>query len=332
MLSVDIDGAKQNASVSLLQFVLVTAITELASPMLLSITARSIRRFIEAIVHARAKHFQLTSPGGIMVGMYKEPRSHRFVSYLLWGVLTAASIGTYYIVDSLNQSSREYDQAQTELKKSAYSGSVDVVQLPGSDQKLNIPSWSLFQTGNVWTLVSKAKPIDTNYTPNDLVDVPLPHGDSTDPMKVSSKIAEPLKKLAAAAQADGHTLAISSAYRSAKEQQAILDHAVQIQGTISAHQYVANPGSSEHQSGLAVDFSDDTPSCELDSDTCSLGAGSTQWLEDNAYKFGFIQRYPAGKESVTGIATERWHYRYVGTARVMHDSNMTFDEFVQLAR
>lgn len=266
--------------------------------------------------------------------MQTPPRPRRLINSLLWVVLAGASVDTFYVVSALSDSAEEYSQAQVELSKAEYSGSVDIVQLPGSDKKLNIPTWSLFQTGNIWTLVSQAKPIQRDYVPNDLVAEPIPHGDASEPMKVSAKIAVPLSKLAAAASADGYELAVSSAYRSAADQQEILDHYIAIQGESVAKQYVALPGNSEHQSGLAVDLSDDTPACRANSDDCSLSSASAQWLADNAYKYGFIQRYPAGTSSITGVAAERWHYRYVGVAlaRVMHDSDLTFDQFVDLAR
>ena len=266
--------------------------------------------------------------------MQVSPRPRKIISYLLWSVLAISSVGTFYVISALKDSAQEYSEAQTELSKAAYSGSVDVVQLPGSDKKLNIPTWSLFQTGNIWSLISKAKPVQKDYSPSDLVDAPIPHGDANMQLKVSSKIAGPLKKLAAAAESDGIDLAISSGYRSSKEQQEILDEFIAIQGESVAKQYVALPGNSEHQSGLAVDLSDDTPQCRADSDDCSLSASSAEWLYENAYKYGFIQRYPTGTSAITGVAAERWHYRYVGVAlaRVMHDSNLTFDEFVQLAR
>jgi D-alanyl-D-alanine carboxypeptidase len=260
--------------------------------------------------------------------------SHRFISVLLWILLAVTSVGTFIILDGLNQVSKDYDAAQTELRKDIYGGSVAVVQLPGGEEKLNIPTWSLFQTGNIWTLVSKAKPIQTQYVPDDLVAVNVPHGDASLPMKISSKISQPLKRLVEAAKADDVNLAISSAYRSADDQREIMDEFIAIQGESTARQYVAEPGKSEHQSGLAVDFTDNTPACLADSDKCNLGYESILWLEANAHTYGFIQRYPPGTSSITGVATESWHYRYVGVAlaRAMHESNLTFDEFVELAR
>jgi D-alanyl-D-alanine carboxypeptidase len=252
---------------------------------------------------------------------------------LVWFVLILASVGTYLIVSSLDQVNDAYADAQSELQKPAYSGSVGTVNV--SDEKpFNIPTWSLFQTGNIWTLISKAKPVEKSFVPEALVELKVAHGDSAVPMKVAAKIEEPLTKLFSAAEKAGYPLAVSSAYRSADDQQEILDEFTLVQGESVAKQYVAEPGKSEHQSGLAIDLSDNTPACLKDSDDCSLGAESAAWLADNAHTYGFIQRYPPGSMSITGVAFERWHYRYVGIAlaRAMYESNLTFDEFVELAR
>ena len=264
--------------------------------------------------------------------MQRRP-SHPLINILVWVVLVIASAGTYFNITSLDQASNSYLEAQAELHKPEYNGSVGKVNVTDG-KPLNIPAWSLFQTGNIWTLISKAKPVEKSFVPEALTELDVAHGDSTEPMKVAAKIEEPLKRLFSAAESAGYPLAVSSAYRSADDQQEILEEFTLVSGESVARQYVAEPGKSEHQSGLAIDLSDNTPACLADSDDCSLGAASANWLADNAHNYGFIQRYPPGSMSITGVAYERWHYRYVGVAlaRAMHGSNLTFDEFVELAR
>lgn len=274
----------------------------------------------------------------MMDDMYMQPRperpTHRTASVLMWVILIIASFGSFYVVTQLNESSSSYLRAQAELQKPAYSGSVDVVTLPQSDIRLNVPTWALFQNGNVWALISKSKPLPETYVPDDLTDISVPHGDASSPMKVSSRINHPLAQLHAAAKADGYNLAISSAYRSIADQQQLMDEFTATRGEALAREYVAEPGSSEHHTGLAVDFSDASPACGTDSDKCSLSLETAEWLADHAYKYGFILRYPEGARTITGISHEPWHYRYVGVAlaRAMHDSTITFDEFVELVR
>lgn len=87
--------------------------------------------------------------------------------------------------------------------------------------------------------------------------------------------------------------------------------------------WVALPGTSEHQLGLAVDINADTSKCSRDD--------VYNWLLENSYKYGFIQRYPSGKTSITGVANEPWHYRYVGkeAAEEIHQSGLCLEEYVE---
>ena len=88
--------------------------------------------------------------------------------------------------------------------------------------------------------------------------------------------------------------------------------------------YAARPGHSEHQTGLALDISTyDTEGNVFDQ------TDEFKWLKDNAHKYGFILRYPNGKEDITGYAYESWHYRYLGTdlATKVYNSNLTYDEY-----
>lgn len=91
--------------------------------------------------------------------------------------------------------------------------------------------------------------------------------------------------------------------------------------------YSAAPGTSEHQTGLCVDFTTQSLWGALNTDFENTDAFA--WLAQNAYKFGFILRYPHGKESITGYTYEPWHYRFVGreAATDMHCSGMTLEEY-----
>ena len=91
--------------------------------------------------------------------------------------------------------------------------------------------------------------------------------------------------------------------------------------------YLAKAGHSEHETGLACDFS--TPdSDETREDFAATPAG--QWLYRNASDFGFILRYPRMKEHITGIAYEPWHYRYVGLphSKTMTENGLTLEEYL----
>ena len=233
-----------------------------------------------------------------------------------------------YIILGLRDSEQIYIATSQELNKPVYSGSLAKVEFTGATGTLNIPSWKLFQQGQLWTLVSHADPLVVSYIPDNLINLTLPHGDSASVMKAQSMIIPELTALFNAAEAAGHPLMMSSAYRSIDEQKKLYDFFVLNHGQSSADMYVAQPGESEHNTGLAVDLSNVSASCRQDSDKCSLDLVTTAWLSQHAYNYGFIQRYPEGKRPITGISYEPWHYRYVGIALAskIQVSSLTLDE------
>ena len=118
-----------------------------------------------------------------------------------------------------------------------------------------------------------------------------------------------------------------SGWRPRAEQQAIWDSALAEHGRAFTETYVARPGCSEHQTGLAIDLGENRPEvdflCPAFPDSGPCGA-----LRRRAAEFGFVLRYPAGKEAVTGIGHEPWHFRYVGLphARIMEDRGLVLEE------
>lgn len=195
-------------------------------------------------------------------------------------------------------------------------------------KQLTIPSWQLFQVGHMWELVSASHLLDTNYVPS-LVPAPVAH--VTGDFAVSTTMAPSLVALFEAAKHEGVTLMLSSAYRSATDQQALYNEYSAMYGKQYVHDYVALPGASEHQTGLAVDIAALTSSCVATGTACSLDAPAVAWLRTHAADYGFVERYPEGKQSITSIAGEHWHYRYVGVplAQALTAAGMTLDEFVQ---
>ena len=90
-----------------------------------------------------------------------------------------------------------------------------------------------------------------------------------------------------------------------------------------AEKYVAIPDPSEHKLGLSVDIIADTDKCSSEK--------VYQWLDENAYKYGFVKRYPEDKTDITGISNEPWQYRYVGTtvAKIMKEENLCLEEYLE---
>ena len=122
----------------------------------------------------------------------------------------------------------------------------------------------------------------------------------------------------------GINLMVNSSYRSYQEQDEIYRE-FKIKGEEYADSYAARPGYSEHQTGLAIDITSTAhPTSKAFTDSEEY-----KWLKENSYKYGFILRYPEGKEDITGYNTESWHFRYVGVkdATKIYNEDITFDEY-----
>ena len=126
------------------------------------------------------------------------------------------------------------------------------------------------------------------------------------------------------AQEDGYKIYAGSNYRSYDYQLGLYNRYVAKDGFNAAETYSARAGYSEHQLGLAVDILNHSW------DYISEKNPEYTWLVDNSYKYGFILRYPRGKEYITGYIFEDWHFRYLGIelAEKVKISNLTYDEYV----
>ena len=154
---------------------------------------------------------------------------------------------------------------------------------------------------------------------------------SMESIKVASILIDDLNEMRNAARNESIFLSIRSSYRTYEEQETIFNNIVQDyvnQGNSidsaeqRAEQIAARPGYSEHQTGLAIDFS-----------LSSYTEKQTEmwvWLNRNAYKYGFILRYPENQEQITGYGYEPWHYRYVGKehAKIIYDNGLLLEEYI----
>jgi D-alanyl-D-alanine carboxypeptidase len=146
------------------------------------------------------------------------------------------------------------------------------------------------------------------YIPGDLVSVIDSNGSS---YLLSAKAAPSFKAMSDAATADGESFYLTSSYRSYSDQVSTYAYWVNTSGTAGADTYSARPGYSEHQTGLAFDVAASVGGTNyVLSDFARTS--QYQWLQAHAADYGFIQRYYAGSESITGYEAEEWHYRYVG--------------------
>ncbi|MFX3674914.1 MAG: D-alanyl-D-alanine carboxypeptidase family protein [Paenisporosarcina sp.] len=147
----------------------------------------------------------------------------------------------------------------------------------------------------------------------------------------SKEAREAFNKLASAARLEGFELVAFSTYRSYDYQKTLYEKYVEKDGQEAADRYSARPGYSEHQSGLAFDIGEKNFEQHFASSTFgSTPAG--MWIADHAHEYGFILRYPLGKEKITGYMHESWHFRFVGVgpAQDMYSNNKTLEEYLEL--
>lgn len=186
---------------------------------------------------------------------------------------------------------------------------------------------------NVLALVNKMFALPESYNPTDLVkpNVSFSFGDQTiEKSLMRQEAAVALENMFAEAKTSGIELYAVSGYRSYERQRIIFDAEVKKSGEEKATQVVAVPGNSEHQSGLAMDISAKSANLSL---TESFGeTNEGKWLAANAHKYGFILRYPKGKETITGYQYEPWHFRYVGVdaAQTIFEKNITLEEYFDI--
>lgn len=182
--------------------------------------------------------------------------------------------------------------------------------------------------GNLF-LVNKEYMIGADYVPDDLVMPDVKK--STSAVLMRKEAAQALEEMFAAAKEEKITLVAVSGYRSYQTQRAIYNRRRKAAGKAHVERFVAVPGASEHQLGLAMDVSR--------SKTAGLKAsfGKTKegiWLAENCYRFGFILRYRQEWEDVTGYGYEPWHIRYVGKEHALRirELDVPLEEYVEALR
>ena len=140
-----------------------------------------------------------------------------------------------------------------------------------------------------------------------------------------NKVAfEALKDLQADANTKGYSMSIISGFRSYDRQTELYNEYVLQNGKDVADTFSAKPGHSEHQTGLAFDVGN------ISDEFGNTEAG--MWLASNSHNYGFIIRYPKGKENITGYKYEPWHIRYVGTviAKEIYNNKLCLEEYLEV--
>lgn len=179
-------------------------------------------------------------------------------------------------------------------------------------------------------LVNKEHALPADFIPEDLVipDVPFPFTEDLPKKMMRKPAAIAMEEMFQAAENEGLELFAQSGYRSYERQEALFTSYIERDGEEAANKYSAKPGESEHQSGLTMDVT--SPAVEF---LLNEGFGDTEegkWLEENCSTYGFIIRYPKGKENITKYQYEPWHIRYVGkiAAKEIMNNDITLEEYL----
>ncbi|MEG0613157.1 MAG: M15 family metallopeptidase [Clostridium sp.] len=178
--------------------------------------------------------------------------------------------------------------------------------------------------GSSLTLANKQYVLEKKYVPKDMVkvNVTFSEGVTEEEQYMTKDASKALEKLVQGAAKENIILYGLSGYRSYDTQKTLYEYNVKVQGQEYADKYVAKPGSSEHQLGEAMDLA-------ASWGWIYEGCEEAKWIASNAYKYGFIVRYEAGKEKVTGYNYEPWHVRYVGknAAKEIFDGGKSLEEY-----
>lgn len=180
-------------------------------------------------------------------------------------------------------------------------------------------------------LVNKQVSIDKEYKRElTIPDVNLVSPGNIEKNHLETCTSDALEEMFKDAKKDNINLVAISGYRSYKRQETIYNNNIREYGQKYTDTISAKPGTSEHQTGLSMDISSRSNNYNLNEQFENTPEGV--WLKENSYKYGFIIRYPKGKEDVTEYSYEPWHVRYVGKdfAKFLYTHDLTLEECYKL--
>ena len=235
---------------------------------------------------------------------------------IVTGVLMLLAAALYFVLLMPQNAMDEHERLELPVETAEEETSVEEVS--GQQKKeadlpdIDISSWEY--------VLANAEHSIGEYTP-ELGEI--------EGQKLDQRILEPMQQFVADARAEGLSVFLSSGYRGFEEQQYLFNRKVEQYGEEKAATIVSRPGTSEHQTGLACDITDEY--YELKDESLENTA-LYQWMSKHCQEYGFIVRYPKDREEITGIIYEPWHFRYVGVeaATYMVEHNLCLEEFVAL--
>lgn len=203
------------------------------------------------------------------------------------------------------------------------------ISYPFIDAKNTVHRTYLIQDpSNTLILIKKGFQVNKDYVPDDLVEVTIPNAPDNEENMLRKEANDALQHMYDDALKENLHLALNSGYRSYAKQKEVYDDYFNRYDPITAGGLVAIPGSSEHQLGLSVDL---TSQSVIDGTWRFFGdTPEYDWVVKNAYRYGFILRYPPNESSKTGTANEPWHFRYVGqdVAKEIYENQWTLEDYI----
>ena len=243
---------------------------------------------------------------------------HKWIFFSIFLVLIIG-VATCFILCILH---KETDEANISINNVT---TISTYKISSLTPEFSKTLFSTTDPTSPWIVVNKSHPFnDLTYVPNNLVLI--------DGVYVSELLENDLNALLSDAEAANAEPSLVSGYRSYHTQLYLYNYYVSIYGQSESDTFSARAGYSEHQTGFAIDFGSSTSQCNFEN--CFATTTEGAWLTENAYKYGFILRYPEDKTTITGYKYESWHFRYVGKelSNYLHDNNIgTLEEFFDIS-
>lgn len=223
----------------------------------------------------------------------------------------------YFIYNNLSK----YMEYKKKNKNDTYTHVVSIINTEADIEWLDNEKETDTSKGNLM-LVNRLYGLSKDYEPEDIIDVPV--SISYSGVKISKSILENIEELIEAGKEAGYTFVLSDGYRSYEAQKKMFESYKNSYGYEEADRNVARPGHSEYQTGISFQI---VPYNKV----FDKPRESTEylWLKDNAYKYGFIFRYPEDKKDITLFDSYTWRLRYVGTdaASIIENEKICFEEY-----
>lgn len=223
----------------------------------------------------------------------------------------------YFIYNNLSK----YMEYKKKNKNDTYTHVVSIINTEADVEWLDNEKETDTSKGNLM-LVNRLYGLSKDYEPEDIIDVPV--SISYSGVKISKNILENIEELIEAGKEAGYTFVLSDGYRSYEAQKKMFESYKNSYGYEEADRNVARPGHSEYQTGISFQI---VPYNKV----FDKPRESTEylWLKDNAYKYGFIFRYPEDKKDITLFDSYTWRLRYVGTdaASIIENEKICFEEY-----